>query len=147
MSKKNIILFLVLISLGALYIVYFTELFQKPVISISARPRVSRGTTGAANSVSFSFDRRCELTEVKVISAAEFATNKYARAYWHLISETNSAPVKGLLYGETLKGMKPKIPKMKAEPLISGETYRLIIRTENHSGQVDFLIPGRSPGR
>ncbi|MBA4146520.1 MAG: hypothetical protein H0X66_00275 [Verrucomicrobia bacterium] len=147
MSKKNIFLVLVLVALGALYIVYFTDLFEKPVISISARPRVARASSGNQYSVSFSFDRRCELTEIKVVSVSELETNKYARAYWHMISDTNSAPVKGILYGENLKGMKPKIPKMKPEPLAPGQKYRLMIEAGKNKGQVDFDIPARQAAR
>lgn len=143
MSKNNILLFLVLFVLGALYVVYFTDLFNKPVINISARPRVTRSTSGDQYSVSFSFDRRCELTDVKVVSLTEVQTNKYARAYWHIISDASSAPTKGILYGENQRGMKPKIPKMKAEPLQAGQKYRLLIEAGKNKGQVDFDIPSR----
>ncbi|MFN7140109.1 MAG: hypothetical protein ACK4UN_12310 [Limisphaerales bacterium] len=150
MPKKNIFLFLVLIVVSGLYVYYFTDLFNKPVISISARPRLERARqpqTPDRYSVSFSFDRRCELTEVKVVSLREFETNKYARAYWHMISDSNSVPVKGVLYGEQVKGMKPKIPKMKAEPLQPGEKYRLMISAGKNRGEIDFEIPRRTASR
>ncbi len=143
MSKKNIFLFLTLLILGAVYIYFFTEFFNKPIISISARPRLERGAKDAPPryAVSFNFDSRCELTQVKVVAVTELETNKYARAYWHLISDTNSAPVKGLIYGDNVKGMKPKIPKMKAEPLQPGNKYRLLIEAGDRRGQIDFEVP------
>lgn len=143
---RNIVLFSILAILVGLYVVYFTDLFSKPTISISARPRSAR-TANSPGTVSFSFDRRCELTEIKVVNVAEFETNKYARAYWHMITDTKSAPLKGIMYGENVKGMKPKIPNTKPEPLEAGQKYRLFIQAGKLRGEVDFEMPPKKPGR
>ena len=144
--SKNIVLVIVLLILSSVYVVYFTDLFNKPTISISARPRAAR-SADSSGTVSFSFDRRCELTEIKVVNVAELETNKYARAYWHLISDSSSDPLKGIMYGENVKGMKPKIPKMKPEPLQAGQKYRLFLLAGKSKGEVDFEMPPKQMGR
>ena len=149
MPKKNLLLVLVLVVLSALYAYFFTDWFNKPEIAISPRVRFSPSKRNGPEEiqVSFSFDTRCQLTEVKVFSVAEMETNKYPHALWHLISETNSIPLKGILYGQTITGMKPKIPKMKAEPLQPQRKYRLILQAGKYTGQTEFEIPARRAAR
>lgn len=145
MPKKNLLLVFVLVVLSAIYVYFFTDWFNKPQIAISPRVRVSPVKRGGPDElqVSFSFDTKCELTEVKVFSVAEMETNKYPHALWHLISDTNSAPLKGILYGQAIAGMKPKIPKMKPEPLQPQRKYRLLVQAGELRGQTDFEIPVR----
>jgi hypothetical protein len=147
MSKKNLVLISFVVVLGAVYLYYFTDLFAKPTFAISARPRIEpRSSRGAEKySVSFNFDTRTKmkLNEVKVVRVAELETNKYPHAVWHLISDNGSSPMKGIIYGETIKGMKPKVPKMKPEPLEPNVKYRLLVNSDKRSGQADFEIPGR----
>jgi hypothetical protein len=146
MPNKNVLLFATLIVLGGIYIWKFTDWFNKPEIAISPRIRFGSADRRSSSSpgeiqVSFSFDTKVQLTEVKVFSVAEMETNKYPHAVWHLFSESNSVPVKGLLYGQNITGMKPKIPKMKAEPLKPQNKYRLIIEAGKYSGKAEFEIP------
>jgi hypothetical protein len=146
MSKKTIGLILFTVVLAAVYVYYFTDFFSEPIIAISWRPRVerSRGSTPAFSG-SFSFDTRSKvrLTEIKVVPLAELETNKYAHAVWHMISEKGSSPTKGIVYGEMLKGMKPNIPKMKAEPLQPGTKYRIFVESGKRKGTQDFDVPGQ----
>ena len=143
MSKKNIALILLLLGLGVIYVVYFTDSFHGPIIQISARPRIERSRRSGSEvfSVSFSFDQKCKLTEVRTVAVDEIATNKYAHVLWHVVADTNSTPLKGVVYGETPKGMKSKIPKVRAEPLQSEIKYRLFVEADGRKGQVDFEIP------
>jgi hypothetical protein len=149
MSKKTISLILFAVILGTIYVYYFTDFFLKPVIQISARPRVERSSKGNEEtvSVSFSFDTKCRLTEIRVVPLADFETNSYPHAAWHLISDKSSPPIKGLIYGEPIKGMKPKVPKTKAEPLHPQVKYRLLVQAGDRQGQVDFEIPGKRLAR
>lgn len=148
MSKKNISLILLLVALAAIYVYFFTDLFNSPVVYVSARPRVEKRGNEERISVSFSFDRKCQLREVKVVPVAEFQTNKYARPVWHLISDTASPTLKGFVYNDSsIKKMKPAIPRMKAEPLQFNTKYRLLIDAGDHKGEVDFEVPKRAPTR
>jgi hypothetical protein len=96
MSKKNVFLIGLVLVLGTIYAVYFTDWFKKPLIEISARVRMSSGRRGVGDElqVSFSFDSKVKLTEVKVFAVNDLETNKYPHAVWHLITETNSIPTK-----------------------------------------------------
>ena len=147
MSKKTIGLILFTVVLGAVYLYYFTDFFSSPVVQISFRPRMdrSRDSKEISYSGSFSFDTKCRLTEIKVVPVAELETNKYAHAVWHLIADKPSAPTKGLVYGEPIKGMKPKVPKMKAQPLQPGTKYRIILEAGDRRGEKDFDVPGKRP--
>ncbi len=148
MSKKNLLLISLPVVLGIIYIVYFSGWFDKPVIEISPRMRGSASRRGPEEmKVSFTFDGKVKLTEVKVFAVADMETNKYPHAVWHLFSETNSAPTKAIVYGENITGMKPKIPKMKADPLQPGTKYRLLIEAGKRRGQVDFDIPANHAAR
>jgi len=96
--------------------------------------------TAEAPAVAFGFNRRYELKDVKVIAVAELATNKHPRPLWHLISDSNSVPVKGFNYGEHIRGMHPEVKKVRAEPLAANVTYRLLVEAKGQKGQFDFAI-------
>ena len=147
--KKNVFLISLVLVLGTIYVVYFTDWFNKPSIAISPRIRVGPVSRRGPDElqVSFSFDGKVKLTDVKVFSVTELETNKYPHEAWHLITETNSIATKGIVYGQNITGMKPKIPKMKAEPLLPGTKYRLLIEAGKRSGQADFEIPARQAAR
>lgn len=96
--------------------------------------------------MSFVFSSKAKITDLKVVPVQELETNKYPHAVWHLISDTASEATKGIVYGDTVRGMKPKIPKTKAEPLEPQTKYRLFVEAGESRGQVDFEIPGiKSP--
>lgn len=143
MSKRNIALILLLLGLGTIYLVYFTDLFRTQTIQISARPRLERSRRGNSDSfsASFSFGQKQVLTEVQLVAVADMETNKYPHALWHLVADTKSIPLKGLAYGETPKGMKSKVPKVRPEPLKPEIKYRLLVEAGDRKGQVDFEIP------
>lgn len=149
MSKKNIGLVLLLVVLGVIYLRYFTDLFRTPTIQISARPRIERSRHGKGDtfSVSFSFDQKHAIKELKVVAVADSETNKYPHALWNLVAETNAVPLKGFAYGEFVKGMKSKVPKVRPEPLQSQIKYRLLVDAGNTQGQVDFQIPNLRSAR
>lgn len=134
---------MLLIVLGGIYLVYFTSFFQKPSVRISARPRVERSHRSGKEtaSVSFSFDQKLSISELKVVALSDFETNKYPHALWNLVSDTNSIPLKGFAYGEFIKGMKPKVAKVRPEPLQPQTKYRLLVDAGKIQGQVDFELP------
>jgi len=94
----------------------------------------------AGASVAFGFGRKYEFTDLKVIAVGELKTNPAALPLWHLVSDSNSVPVSGFLYGERIRGMRPAVKKARPEPLQSNVTYRLIVDTGRQKGQHDFTI-------
>lgn len=144
MTKNTIVLIVVLAVMAGAYAYWFTDWFQPATIQILAQVRPSRSVPAGAPGyvatypVSFAFDRKLQLTELKVVGADDEATNKFPHAVWHMISDSNSAPVKAVIYGQPLRGMKPKIPRARPEPLKPGVKYRLYATAGKYKGQVDF---------
>lgn len=149
--NRQISLLLVALLLGGAYVYFFTDLFRaKPPIEIHAQIRSVIGSsrrTPKADTltqqtetlpVTFTFDDDYKLTEIKVVAADDFKTNKYPHALWHMISDNSSTPQKGIIYGSKIKGMKPSIPRGKAEPLQPNTVYVLMIEAGKSKGQVNF---------
>lgn len=148
MPKKQLVLLIVALLLLGAYVYYFTDWFASENIQIvhTLRPfspsKRMRGRTvernPAVNTVSFALDRKCRLTELKVIPVADLETNKYAHPIWHLVSESNSVPVKAFVYGSYIRGMHPKVRGAQPDPLEPNVNYRLLIDAGDLKGQYDF---------
>ncbi|MBI5386875.1 MAG: hypothetical protein HZA90_19555 [Verrucomicrobia bacterium] len=143
MRKNTIVLITVLLLLAGCYGYFFTDWFQSPTIQILAQVRPSRNvrpTPGMPTTypVSFAFDRKLRLTEIRVVNLDDEKTNKYPHAYWHLISDSNSMPTKAIVYGQPLRGLKPKVPRARPEPLEPDVKYRLYVSAGKNKGQIDF---------
>lgn len=141
MTKKTIVMIALAVILGAVYVINFTSLFHKPEIKIlpqirppRAKARMPVGDT-PVYPVMFSFDKKYAFTEIRVVAEADEKTNKFPHALWHLISDSNSVPVKALSYGASPSGMKPKIPKARAEALEPEIPYILYVEAETPSGK------------
>ena len=140
-------MFLLLAVLGAIYVVYFTDIFQSPQMEITSKIRPAYSRRGkssskppAGNSISFSLNNKYELTSLKVVEEQDFKTNKYPRAIWHLISESNSVPTKTIIYGVSVDGMKPKVAKVKPEKLRTNVPYVLLLEAGDIKGQTRFQL-------
>ena len=144
MTKKTLLLISVAVVLGAVYVINFTSLFQKPEIKIlpQIRPPRAKAKAPAGDTpvfpVTFAFDKKYAFTEIRVVAEEDEKTNKYPHAVWHLISDSNSVPVKAVSYGASLVGMKPKIPKMRAEALEPEVPYVLYVEARNPGGKTAF---------
>ncbi len=152
MNKRTIILVAILAIVGGSYAYWFTDWFEASTIQILAQVRPSRGTPQGAPGyvatypVSFAFDRKLRLTELKVVSVDEEATNKYPHAVWHMISDSNSIPIKAIVYGQWIRGMKPKTPHARPDPLDPDVRYRLYVAAGKAKGKIDFKtleVPGQ----
>ncbi len=152
MTKSTAVFVVILAIMGGAYAYWFTDWFHPATIQILAQVRPSRSVQPALPGmvatypVSFAFDRTVRLTDVRVVSVEDEATNKYPHDLWHLISDSNSVPTKAMLYGQWLKGMKPKIPKARPEPLLPEVKYRLYVAAGKIKGQKDFQtveVPGQ----
>jgi len=97
------------------------------------------------NPVIFGFDRNLKLTCLKVIPVSALETNKYALPIWHLVSESNSVPIKDFSYGTRIAGMHPAVNGAVPDPLEPGVKYRLLIEAGSLKAQHDFVTTPSTP--
>jgi hypothetical protein len=144
MSRTYASLLVLLGLLAAAYVCFFTDWFRGPGIQItpSVRPVLGLTGEGVAYPVSFTLDGKYALTSIKVLSLAEWSTNRHAAPLWHLISSSNSWPTRGFTYGMRIRGMKPSEPQSTAKSLRPNESYRLFVEAGRVKGQVDFRPQG-----
>jgi hypothetical protein len=88
----------------------------------------------------FGVNRQLRFTELKVVPLAGFETNKSVLPVWHLVSDSNSAPVKSFFYGQFIGGMRPAIKGVRPEPLETNVTYRLLVTAGKIKGEHDFEL-------
>jgi len=145
MTKQSVVLIVVAMVLAGVYVTFFTDWFRKPQIQILAQIRPPRGGKSATPTgdtqvypVSFAFDKKYAFTEIRVVSVDDEKTNKFPHAVWHMIADSNSVPVKTFGFGAPLKGMKPKVPKARPDPLAPEVPYRLYLEAGDARGQIDF---------
>jgi len=138
---------ILLLVLTAVYVFYFTDWFKPKIISISStsrvfgrRPANSAGYGTVTIPVTFSLDPQCRPTDIKVVPLAAWQTNPSTPPVWHLVYNSNAAPVKIFFYGQRLRGLKPEIPGVQAEPLQPNVTYRMFLAAGRAKGQHDFEI-------
>jgi hypothetical protein len=143
MTKKNWLLVATAIVLMAVYVVFFTNWFRPQTVGVfhTVRHVHSRVTRWGANpDLMFGIDRRLRLTEIKLLPLKEFESNPKVLPLWHLVSDSNSVPVKSFFYGQFIRGLKPSVPGSHAQPLDTNVTYRLIIRAGKIRGEHDFML-------
>lgn len=145
MTKQGTVLSVIALVLAAVYVTFFTDWFHQETIEIipAIRPiRVAPNPQDpdqeAVYPVSFAFNRKFKLTEVKVVAAADFATNKYPTMLWHLISDSNSVPTKSIVYGRSIKGMKLASPGARPKPLSPDVDYLLILEAGSTKARTNF---------
>jgi hypothetical protein len=150
MSKTKFILTTVLlVGLAGLCLYLNRDWFAREPIQISHRvsPWMRGGrrfdSSGKANPVVFSFNKFYRFKEIKVVLAAEIATNKYAHPVWHLESSSNSVFTSTFSYGDRLRGMTPNVKGAVPDPLEPGVNYRLIVETDKGKGAHDFSTTAR----
>ncbi len=81
------------------------------------------------------------MTDVQVVSLADLQTNKHPHPFWHMISESNSAPVSTFVYGRGIRGMRAFVKGAPPEPLTPGTGYRVLVEAGPIKGQHDFHTP------
>jgi hypothetical protein len=153
MTKKNWVLIFAAVALAAVYIFYFTDLFRPKILVIhhvSRDLRPGRRPPGAAESptvpVTFGLEQNYKITELEVVPLAAWQTNPNTLPLWHLVSSSNSVPVKMFVYGQNIRGMQPSVPGTHADELQPGVTYRLFVTAGSIKGQHDFQPVARSGG-
>jgi hypothetical protein len=143
MTKKNLLLIFLVLGLAVVYAVWFTNWFRPVTVRISHTSRESRINLRRGNmqpSLIFRVSPQMRFTDVKVVSLADYETNKNVVPVWHLVSESNSIPVQDFTYGEFIRGMHPAFKGVRAEPLQTNVTYRLFVASGKMTGQHDFEL-------
>src|SRR5277367_1646887 len=110
MTRKQWMLLILAVLLGGLSLYLNKDRFASDGIQIISMSRPSRFSPRAQGDSSvvpvlFGLNRRAKLTSVKVLAVSDLETNKHPRALWHLISDSNSIPVKEFFYGTQIHGM------------------------------------------
>jgi hypothetical protein len=148
MTRKSWILIGFALALAVVYACFFTNWFKPKTIQIyhtsrntrpMMRPRPGAAAAGVeAQLVTFGFEREYKLTEIKVIPLKSLQTDQSPQIVWHLVSDSNSVPIKHFNYGQGIRGMKPEVPGVRPQPLQPSVTYRLLIQAGSLKGQHDF---------
>ena len=157
-SRKEIILIVLVVVLGGVYVWGFTDWFRTKFIRVEHTVRSLREawTSGGQrvdpagkmlNDVTFSLHKDYRLTSVRVVPLAEFRTNRYPHAVWHLVCKAGAPPVNGFAYGTPIPGMTLAAPNTEAQPLEPGVEYRLLVEAGSIKGTNDFSLPVRSASR
>jgi hypothetical protein len=146
MTKKNLALIFFAVALAAVYAVWFTDWFRPATVKIFHTSRNLRLNTrrnpggGALPSLIFGVNHPLRFTELKVVPVAGLETNKNVLPVWHLVSDSNSVPVKIFFYGQFIGGMRPALKGVHAEPLETNVTYRLFVTAGKIKGEHDFEL-------
>jgi hypothetical protein len=145
MTKNGIFLSVVAVLLAAVYVYFFTDWFHKKTIQIIPTIRPTQPSAIPRDPdqppvypVSFALDGKYELTSVKVVAAADMATNRYPAPLWHLTSDSNSVPTRSIVYGSNIKGMKPAVTRQRPEPLMPEVEYVLLVEARNLRAKTNF---------
>jgi len=103
--------------------------------------KTPRKDESPADPVFFGFDRKLKLTSIEVFPVKELETNKYAHALWHLVSDSNSVPVRDITYGVPIKGMRPALKAATPDDLQPGEPYRIVLHTASYEKVEHDFVP------
>ncbi len=153
MTKKNILI-LTAAFLGVAYVYWqlYKDSFRRADIHIShsirrgvgnpRHPNPSVTELGSDITLNFGLGNEYRLTEIKVVPAAEFATNKFAHPVWHLVSDSNSVPVRAVSYGQGIRGMHPDVRGALPDAVQEKVTYKLFIRAGKIHGEHEFTLGG-----
>jgi len=149
MTRKNWFLVALAVLLGAGSLYLNKDWFAGDNIHVYHRsmpPRARRGrpNTSRTDPVVFFLDRQLKLTTVKVVPVSDIETNKFPQPVWHLISDSNSVPVREFNYGVPLGGMRPAMKETAPEPLEPGVSYRLFVEAGSQKAQHDFVPAART---
>jgi hypothetical protein len=142
--KKNWLLIVIAVVLATVYVVYFTDWFAPKTIQIFHTDRnlhrqMQRNVIGLPSLI-FGVNHPLKFNEIKVVPLAGFQTNRDILPLWHLVSDSNSVPVKSFYYGQPIRGMKPAVQGSRPQPLETNITYRLIVTSGKFKGDHDFEL-------
>lgn len=146
MTTKNLLLIGVAVALGTVYAVWFSDWFKPKTVEIfhtwrQARPRNPvRVQAHPQPTLTFGINQKIRLDEITVVPVAALQTNDHPVPLWHLVSDSNSVPVKQFNYGQFIGGMKPAVKGVRPVQLQTNVAYRLLITGGKITGQHDFEL-------
>jgi hypothetical protein len=152
MTKKIWLMIALAVVLGGISLYLNKDWFSKENIQIYHRSRparvlwLSRKRTDNSpiDPIHFGFNHELKLTSLKIVPVSALETNKYAAPVWHLVSDSNSVPIKDFNYGAAIAGMHPARKDVQPDPLEPGVKYRLVVEAVSFKGQHDFVPDPRS---
>jgi hypothetical protein len=151
MTTKNWMLLTLAVMLGGLSLYLNKDWFAGDNIQLMHRSRPARGAFRRPKSdnplidpISFWFDRKVKLTQLKVVPVEDIETNQFPQPIWYLISDSNSLPVKEFTYGMRIPGMRPFFKGVSPEPLEPGVKYRLFVEANKQKVVHDFTPEPRT---
>ncbi len=147
MTPKAKLLLALAVVLGAIYVVFFADLFRKENIQILVKYTPGRASAiprprdaAAVYPMAFRLNKAYRLTSVKVVNTSDYATNKRALPMWHMVSDSNSAPAQTIVYGAPkIPGMRMAVARTKPQPLEAGVGYTLLLETTKLKGETNFV--------
>jgi hypothetical protein len=148
MNNKPLLITVLLALLLCGYLVFFRGCKEEKLqITCKLRPshrgvKVERGMTPMYD-VSFGFNKPYPLTSIKVVVAEDIATNKYPLALWHLVSEGKPRPVKAVIYGRPVPGMKPAVEGVEPELLQPDTDYVVLVEAGDLHVRTNFMARQR----
>jgi len=143
MSKNSLLLVMVAICLVAAYVIFFSDWFRPKTLQIYHTSRNLRQVAPRGNEIPtlmFGLRPESRITELKVVPLGQFETNKNVLPVWHLISDSNSIPLKVFHYGQYIPGMRPAMKGVHADALDTNVTYRMFVTAGGLKGQHDFEL-------
>lgn len=152
MNNKALAVCIVLLVLLGSYLVFFRGCNEEAMqITCKLRPArkgapPQRGVTPMYD-VAFGFNKRYRLNSVKVVAAADLATNKYPIALWHLVADARPAAVKAITYGRPVPGLKPSVPDLEPQALEPNIEYVLLVEAGNIQSRTNFIARERPAQR
>jgi hypothetical protein len=142
MTQKPILLVTVAMLCAGLLLYVNRDWFKRRPIQISHRFHAFGGRFDRAGQAPllFEFDRKLKLTSVKVIPLAGLQTNKFPHPIWQMVSDSNSVPTRGFLYGGAVPGMRPALKGAVADRLDPAQKYRLLLEAGSAKAEHDFSL-------
>jgi len=141
--NKNRFLIAGALILAGVYAFYFTDWFTPKTLQVfhTYRNLQSRPPReGTLPALIFGLNRSSRITEIKLVSLSAYQTNSNVLPLWHLVSRSNSVPVKTFFYGQKIRGLQPEVPGSRAQPLAPAVNYRLFVTAGNIKGEHDFAL-------
>jgi len=143
MTKNNWLLTLLAVVLFVVYAIYFTGWFQPKTIQIRStyrnlHPRAAR--EGVLPALIFGVNRQMQISEIRVVPFDGFQTNKNILPLWHLVTDSNSIPVKTFYYGQYIRGLHPAFKGTHAGSLETNVPYLIIVTSDRIKGELKFEL-------
>ena len=134
MQKRDIFWVTVLVALIGFYFYLHRAPKREIQIATTIRPVVGQRNGPPKLALYITLDNYYRLNSVLVTPLDE-PTNAGHREMWHLVATNGSEPVKILQYGEYVAGMQPYLKGVKAESLIPGERYQIVVTAGKLQGK------------